>query len=79
MTVTTEKFSLGKVCITPRGDWSNSTQYYVMDLVRYNNNSYLAKENNKNKAPTNTVYWQLLIASTADQPTIDENHILSWS
>ena len=52
----------GRVLILPKGNYSSTTTYNMLDLV-YNPtdaNSYICKQNNtKGKDPTNTTYWQL--------------------
>ena len=55
------KKELGKVCITPKGEWSNQNSYEVLDLVYdvFTNKSYIAKQN----VPigidiSNITYWQ---------------------
>lgn len=50
----------GRVRFVSRGEYNNSTQYYLFDLVDYNGNSYFAKVNTKSNIPTNTTYWQLV-------------------
>ena len=36
---------LGKVSLTPKGDYSSSTPYERLDIVSYNGGSYLALQN----------------------------------
>ena len=50
----------GRVRFVGRGEYNNSTQYYVFDLVSYNGNSYYAKVDTIGNLPTNTTYWQLV-------------------
>lgn len=50
----------GRVRFVGRGEYNNSTQYYVFDLVNYNGNSYYAKADTIGNLPTNTTYWQLV-------------------
>lgn len=50
----------GRVRFVGRGEYNNSTQYYVFDLVSYNGNSYYAKADTIGNLPTNTTYWQLV-------------------
>jgi len=49
------------MCITPRGEYNNSTIYSVGDLVSYNGLSYIAIQPTVGNLPTNTAYWQLLV------------------
>lgn len=58
----------GRVAIVPKGDYSSSTAYNRLDLVRYNEKAYVAKKGNTGVAPTNTEYWMLI---TSDGITID--------
>lgn len=58
----------GRVAIVPKGDYSSSTAYNRLDLVRYNEKAYVAKKGNTGVAPTNTEYWMLM---TSDGITID--------
>ena len=50
----------GRVRFVGRGEYNNSTQYYVFDLVSYNGNSYYAKVDTIGHLPTDTTYWQLV-------------------
>lgn len=45
--------------INPRGAYSSSADYNVLDLVSYQGSSYLCRTACKNKLPTNTTYWQV--------------------
>lgn len=58
---------LGKVGIVMRGDWSNSSAYDVLDTVKYNNGTYIAKQNvPAGTDPTNSTYWQLAVSVPFD-------------
>lgn len=59
----------GRVRFVGRGEYSNSTQYYVFDLVSYNGNSYYAKADTIGNLPTNTTYWQLVAEKGNIGPT----------
>lgn len=50
--------SAGRVLIIPKGEYSATTQYYMLDLVEYNGCGYVAKQATKGNLPTNTTYWQ---------------------
>ena len=55
--------TLGKVVCTPKGAWSDATDYAVLDIVTDGGNAYLAK----NAVPagtalTNTSYWIKLVS-----------------
>lgn len=43
-----------------RGEWVNTTQYFKKNIVTFNGQSYLAKQDNLNKIPTEALYWQLI-------------------
>ena len=51
----------GRVAIVPKGDWSNATQYTRLDMVRHNNISYVAIQNNVAQEPAGATdqYWML--------------------
>ena len=54
--------NLGKVTVTPKGDWSNSTAYEKLDIVSDGGSAYLAKKAvPAGTALTNTSYWQVLV------------------
>ena len=59
----------GRVRFVGRGEYNNSTQYYVFDLVSYNGNSYYAKADTIGNLPTNTTYWQLVAEKGNIGPT----------
>lgn len=48
---------LGKVQMTPRGEYSSETAYAFLDIVSYGGGSYLAKKQSTNVPVTNTTYW----------------------
>ena len=50
----------GRVRFVSKGEYNNSTQYVLFDLVNYNGASYFAKSNTTGNLPTNTTYWQLI-------------------
>ena len=52
--------TLGIVSPVPKGNWNSTTQYYKLNIVRYNNSSYIAISDNKGYNPSNTAYWMLL-------------------
>ena len=52
---------LGKVSVTPRGDYQSSTQYEALDIVGYQGGSYLAMKAVKGITPSNDqVNWMQL-------------------
>ena len=55
---------LGKVGIRLRGNWNSTNTYEVLDMVYYNNSSYIAKQAvPANTLPTDTTYWQVSLAA----------------
>lgn len=59
--------NLGKVSVTPKGAWSNSTAYEILDIVSNDGSSYIAlKSVPAGTALSNTSYW-LMIASKGDK------------
>ncbi len=38
--------SIGKILITPKGDFVDNTTYEILDVVLYNGSSYISKINN---------------------------------
>ena len=53
----------GKVAITPKGEWNVNTAYTKLDLVFYDNASYVAIQPSTGVEPTNTSYWMLVVQS----------------
>lgn len=59
-------YDLGRIALTPRGDYSPNNTYYALDFVYYNGSSYVCKSNGTNNQgitgviPTNTNIWQIL-------------------
>lgn len=57
---------LGKVAITPKGEWNSATAYEKLDVVSYNGSSYLSVRTVPAATPlSNTNYW-LLLAQKGD-------------
>lgn len=57
---------LGKVALTPKGEYSNATTYQSLDLITYNGGSYLALKETTGNLPTNNEYWQLIAEKGQD-------------
>jgi hypothetical protein len=57
----------GRILIIPQGDWNPETTYEMLDLVRHNGTSWLAKKASTNEEPTltNTEYWQNMFDADA--------------
>ena len=62
---------IGKVVPTPQGNWDGNKRYTKLDIVYYNNKSYIARKDVPAGAslPSGsailTEYWQLLATGTA--------------
>lgn len=56
---TVEVQDLGKVMITPKGEYNSSKTYEILDAVSYNGSSYVSKINDNTSVPTSDD-WQLL-------------------
>lgn len=61
-----EIITLGPVAYNPMGAYNSETEYERLDVVLYNNVSYVAKQNVQGQLPTNTNYWDALGVSGAD-------------
>jgi hypothetical protein len=57
---------LGPVGMNPRGEYNSETNYERLDVVLYNDVSYIAKQNVQGELPTNTEYWDALGISAVD-------------
>ena len=68
---------LGKVQMTPRGQYSASAQYAFLDLVEKDGSGYLAKKASTGVPVTNTEYWMLLAGRgfAGVSPTIEVESI----
>ena len=53
----------GKVAITLKGDWNNTTTYEKLDAVTYNNGLYIAKKASTGVTPVNGDTWMLSVQS----------------
>lgn len=51
---------LGKVALTPKGEFSELTEYQVLDIITYQGSSYVCLQTTKGNLPTNDTYWQLV-------------------
>lgn len=58
----TQTKDLGTVSEVPMGDWSNTTPYKKLNLVRYNGATYIATQDNQGATPTGSGIWQLVNA-----------------
>ena len=56
------KVRLGKICLTPRGQYGSSTTYERLDLVRDGANAYVSlSDGNIGHAVSDSYYWMLLV------------------
>lgn len=52
----------GRIVPLPKGDYNSATQYEKLDIVRYNKQSWICKEDCTGETPTlSSQYWQLLV------------------
>lgn len=64
--------TVGRVGLVIKGDYNNSTTYEVLDVVRYNNASYVCKATCVGIVPTDTLKWNLL-AQDGNDGVVDGN------
>lgn len=67
------EYNLGKVLLTPKGEYNGSTTYEILDVVSYNGSSYAAKRDTSGNAPTGTTsdeYWQLMAHGGGTSTTV---------
>lgn len=70
-----QKVNIGKVAITPKGAYSSSTTYDILDGVKYGNSYWISKKaSNTNHTPSNgSSWWELAL----DGSTWDGSGVLS--
>lgn len=56
--------SAGRVLPLPKGAYSSSTTYHLLDFVSYQGSTYICKQTSTGNAPTNTTYWQIMAQGT---------------
>lgn len=64
----------GRVALAPKGEWESSVQYQKLDIVSFNNGSYICRKDNIGKEPIggHNEYWQLMTQSSDEsKPRID--------
>lgn len=59
----------GRVAMIPKGDYDATVTYQILDIVRYNDASYVAKKSSTGMLPTDTEYWMLM---TQDGLLVDD-------
>ena len=55
------KLQFGRLSILHKGDYDPTTLYEKLDIVTYNNDSYICIQPCTNILPTNTTYWKLMV------------------
>jgi hypothetical protein len=57
----------GRILIMPKGDWNSETSYEMLDLVRHNGTSWIAKKESSGVEPTvnNSADWQMVFDASA--------------
>jgi hypothetical protein len=58
--------TLAYTTYTLRGDWNNTTNYFVNDAVMFLGYLYICTVANRNRVPTDTTYWYISV-SAADK------------
>lgn len=60
--------SAGRILILPKGEYNSSTTYEMLDLVKHNGKSWLAKKTSVGIEPSteNSEYWQDMFDITAE-------------
>ena len=61
-----------------RGEYSPTIAYQPMDIVTYQNGSYMAKVATTGSAPTNTSKWDKLMQGSSDYAVAAENTGIKW-
>ena len=56
--------SAGRVLPLPKGTYSSTTTYHLLDFVSYQGSTYICKQTSTGNAPTNTTYWQIMAQGT---------------
>lgn len=51
----------GRVLILPRGIYNNSVTYTLLDIVYYENATYICKKTSLGNLPTDDEYWQVMV------------------
>lgn len=59
------KEKVGKVSVTPKGEWASGTTYEALDIVRYGGNSWLARQETSIE-PIEGESWQRITELTSD-------------
>ena len=72
--------SAGRILIMPKGDYKAETQYEMLDLVKHNGASWLAKKDVVGVEPSeaNSEYWQNVFESESFVDSIIEEKVKGY-
>ena len=62
---------LGTVAMEPKGEWDASTYYEKLNVVTYNDSTYMAIQPCNNVLPTDTDFWQLIGGGVRREDIVD--------
>lgn len=70
----------GRILIMPKGDYDSTITYEMLDLVRHNGTSWLAKKESTGIEPTveNAEYWQNMFEPEAFVESIIEAKVKEY-
>lgn len=54
-----------RILILPKGDYSSTAKYGVLDMVLYENKYYVCIKDCKGIVPSNSEYWRMYIKNEA--------------
>lgn len=57
---------VGKVAITPKGEWKDCVSYEMLDAVYYNGDSYISVSDRNKSKPTENSSWKILAKGSMD-------------
>lgn len=64
---------LGTVAMEPKGEYDSSTYYEKLNVVSYNNSTYMATKPSQGIAPTNSDFWQFISSSGLSESDVVDN------
>lgn len=59
--------------LKPKGDYDPTVEYKKLDIVLYQNSSYVALQTTQGNLPTDTDYWQILVSGELSSEDIVDN------
>jgi hypothetical protein len=70
----------GRILIIPKGDYDSTVTYEMLDLVKHNGTSWLAKKESTGIEPTvaNSEYWQNMFEPEAFVESIIEAKVREY-